>query len=91
MKNIGEKTFTQCAGFVRIEPLTAGTSTYNLMDSTWVHPESYQLATKLIKKLGLSVKHIGSSAFISKMKQYTTEAEQLAEDFSVPVERVGTI
>ena len=43
---LGEKTFTQCAGFLRIpggrEPL----------DNTGVHPESYAAARLLVKALG---------------------------------------
>ncbi|KAL1380851.1 hypothetical protein pipiens_001064, partial [Culex pipiens pipiens] len=35
VKFVGDKTFTQCAGFIRIEPLTAGIREYNLLDSTW--------------------------------------------------------
>lgn len=51
VKSIGDKTFTQCAGFVRIEPLTANVTKYNLLDSTWVHPESYRTAEKIMKNL----------------------------------------
>lgn len=48
VKGLGPKAYEQCAGFLRIrdgsEPL----------DMTAVHPESYEAARKLLKKLGYS-------------------------------------
>ncbi|MBR2668475.1 MAG: RNA-binding transcriptional accessory protein [Solobacterium sp.] len=48
VKKLGEKTFTQCAGFLRIvgeeEPL----------DETSIHPESYEAARKLMKACGIT-------------------------------------
>jgi len=44
VRSIGEKTYVQCAGFVRIEPLSMGGKVKNPLDCTWVHPESYKLA-----------------------------------------------
>ncbi|XP_032596019.1 S1 RNA-binding domain-containing protein 1 isoform X2 [Drosophila grimshawi] len=44
VRSIGEKTFVQCAGFVRIEPLSVGGKLSNPLDCTWVHPESYKVA-----------------------------------------------
>ncbi len=43
VKGLGEKTFVQCAGFLRIP---GGT---NPLDNTGVHPESYDVAEKLLK------------------------------------------
>lgn len=49
VKKLGAKTFTQCAGFLRIvggdEPL----------DETSIHPESYPIARKLMEESGVSV------------------------------------
>ncbi len=42
VKGLGEKTFVQCAGFLRIP---GGT---NPLDNTGVHPESYEVANKLL-------------------------------------------
>ena len=46
VKRLGQKAFEQCAGFLRVmeskEPL----------DNTSVHPESYNVATRLIEMLG---------------------------------------
>ena len=51
---LGPKAFEQCAGFMRI----AGGS--NPLDSTSVHPESYDAAAQLLKKLGYSMEDITS-------------------------------
>jgi len=46
VRTIGEKSFVQCAGFVRIEPLSVGGRLQNPLDCTWVHPESYKVAER---------------------------------------------
>ncbi|MBU5310805.1 RNA-binding transcriptional accessory protein [Tissierella carlieri] len=43
VKGLGEKTFVQCAGFLRIP------GGDNPLDNTGVHPESYEVAEKLLK------------------------------------------
>ncbi len=42
IKGIGKKTYTQCAGFLRIPEGD------NILDNTAVHPESYSIAEKLL-------------------------------------------
>ncbi len=44
---IGEKTFEQCAGFLRIS------NGENVLDSTAIHPESYGLVEEIAKELEL--------------------------------------
>jgi uncharacterized protein len=44
---LGEKTFNQCAGFMRIA------EGKNPLDGTSVHPESYSAADTMLKKLGI--------------------------------------
>src|SRR5262249_18697211 len=48
VEGIGPATFTQAAGFLKIR---AGEQP---LDRTWVHPESYAVATRLLEKLGFS-------------------------------------
>lgn len=52
VKRLGDKAYEQCAGFLRIregkEPL----------DNTAVHPESYELATRVMTMLGYSPKDL---------------------------------
>lgn len=50
---LGEKTFNQCAGFMRIS------EGKNSLDSTSVHPESYEAAERMLQKLGLDKTEIG--------------------------------
>ncbi len=48
VEGIGPATYTQSAGFLKI-PEAA-----NPLDRTWVHPESYEAATKALEKLGFT-------------------------------------
>ncbi|MDO4574422.1 MAG: Tex family protein [Planctomycetia bacterium] len=47
--NIGEATFVQAAGFLKIAKGD------NPLDTTWIHPESYALAAKILEKIGVEV------------------------------------
>jgi len=49
---LGPKAYEQCAGFMRI------LDGENPLDATSVHPESYDAAMELIKKLGLTMEDI---------------------------------
>ncbi|MDR1605313.1 MAG: RNA-binding transcriptional accessory protein [Gracilibacteraceae bacterium] len=59
---LGEKTFRQCAGFLRI---SGGT---NPLDGTAVHPESYALAAELLRRAGVSAAELarGGAADIGR-------------------------
>lgn len=92
VKSIGAKTFEQCAGFIRIDSTTANfNGKYNILDSTWVHPESYDLAGKILNKLKLSLNELGTDTFIAKIRteqQENGKMARLAIEFHVPEERV---
>jgi competence ComEA-like helix-hairpin-helix protein len=75
VKSIGPKTFTQCAGFIRINALTAGTKEIDPLDSTNVHPESYDKARAIIKECGLKMDDIGSGKFVRKIQEYQKKEE----------------
>ncbi|HHV99295.1 MAG TPA: RNA-binding transcriptional accessory protein [Clostridiaceae bacterium] len=49
VKKLGEKTFEQCAGFLRIPDAK------NVLDNTSVHPESYESALKLLEITGYTL------------------------------------
>ncbi len=49
---LGPKAYEQCAGFMRI------TDGENPLDATSVHPESYEAAEELMKRLGLTMEDI---------------------------------
>lgn len=71
---LGPKAFEQCAGFMRI---TGGS---NPLDSTSVHPESYNIATALINRLGYNTDDIANGKLknISKdIKDVKSMAQEL--------------
>lgn len=90
VNSIGKKTFEQCAGFLRIEPTGQKNKNYNLLDSTWIHPESYSLAEKIMKKCNVKKQDIGSTEFIGKIKEFMQKnsVEQLAKELNEPPESV---
>ncbi len=51
---LGEKAFTQCAGFLRIH------DGKQVFDATGVHPESYAIAEDLLKRFGFTVEDVKS-------------------------------
>ena len=76
VKKLGPKAFEQCAGFLRIPKGECK----NLLDSTGVHPESYEAAEKLLEKCGLEKDDIGSEKIRSISKKLTdlnTAAKEL--------------
>ncbi|KAL5284637.1 SRBD1 family protein [Megaselia abdita] len=94
VKSIGEKTFVQCAGFIRIEPKSLGSDLKNKLDCTWVHPESYSIAKKIISKNKLDLNDIGSISFIrtiSTFSQSKSEVETLVKEFKAPIERIKAV
>ncbi|KAH8381308.1 hypothetical protein KR093_002531, partial [Drosophila rubida] len=91
VRSIGEKTYIQCAGFVRIEPLSVGGKVQNPLDCTWVHPESYKLAEAVVQECELKLSDIGKPKFKERIKQLaltTSKVEQLAQKHKLPLERV---
>ncbi|RPE80015.1 Tex family protein [Vulcaniibacterium tengchongense] len=75
---LGEKTFEQCAGFLRIadgeEPL----------DASAVHPEAYPVVERILRQCGREVKQvIGDAALLRSLKP-----EQFVDErFGVPTVR----
>lgn len=57
---LGKKTFQDAAGFLRIE-------NENPFERTAVHPEEYEAASLLLKKLSLSEKDLGSEKAVSAL------------------------
>ena len=71
---LGPKAFEQCAGLLRIQ------NGKNPLDTTSVHPESYEAAEKLLKKQGFTTEDIcaGKLAGLSlTIKDYKKLAEEL--------------
>ena len=80
VKKLGEKTFEQCAGFLRIPDGT------NVLDNTSVHPESYKAASKLLEIMGYSVEDIQQRK-LDKLKQEVESKgiTEIAEEIGVGV------
>ena len=71
---LGPKAFEQCAGFMRIQ------GGDNPLDGTSVHPESYEAATKLLKKQGYNPADITAGKLVGlslTIKDYKKLAEEL--------------
>lgn len=54
VSKLGEKAFTQCAGFMRIP------GAKNILDNTGVHPESYEGTEKLLQLFGYSAEDVAN-------------------------------
>ena len=61
VSKLGPKTFQQAAGFLRIYQAD------NPLDSTAIHPESYQLASGILEIAGASLEEIGTPALATKL------------------------
>src|SRR4051812_49039413 len=63
VSGLGNATFIQAAGFLKIvggdQPL----------DATWIHPESYEAATKLLAKLGIDPVTVTSGASAAQIRE----------------------
>lgn len=78
---LGEKAFTQCAGFLRIQ------DGENILDNTAVHPESYAAAEKLLKLFGYTAEDVREgkiSELPQKVKEYGEEKAAADAGMDVP-------
>ena len=73
---LGPKAFEQCAGFMRIQ---GGT---NPLDSTGVHPESYEAAEKLLKRQGFQPEDIAEHN-LTGLSLTIRDYKKLAEELGV--------
>jgi uncharacterized protein len=55
VSGLGEATFVQAAGFLKIA------NGDNPLDATWIHPESYELARRVLERAGCSLEELGES------------------------------
>jgi len=80
VKNLGDKAFLQCAGFLRIQ------DGKNVLDNTSVHPESYSAAEKLLKLLGYTMEDVTARNLKELKKQAEAKGlEALAKEIEVGV------
>lgn len=69
VSKLGPKAFEQCAGFLRI------LDGENPLDTTSVHPESYEAAEKLLQSLGFGLEDIKTL----QAKQKVTQSDKKQE------------
>lgn len=83
---LGEKTFKQCAGFMRIS------EGKDPLDSTSVHPESYKAAEEMMARIGVSKEEIqngGAKDIDEKIwaaypeKKLSESIKKMAEDLGI--------
>ena len=66
-KILTPKAYEQAIGFLRINDGD------NVLDSTAIHPESYDVALNVLKKLGFTIKDIGSSELVESLDKIDVE------------------
>lgn len=81
VNKLGDKTYEQCAGFMKVP------DSDNPLDNTTIHPESYKVSEKLLKKLGYSLEDIGNN----DLKLDNLDYKQLSSDLSIGVETLEDI
>lgn len=60
---LGEATFVQAAGFLKIQ------TGDNPLDTTWIHPESYEVAGRLLERLGCTPGDLSDKAKVAELAE----------------------
>ena len=81
---LGPKAFEQCAGFMRIADGS------NPLDATSVHPESYEAAAQVLKRLGLEPGSIGTEEMKGIAKK-AGDIKKLAKELEIGEETLRDI
>lgn len=68
-KLLTPKAYEQAIGFLRIN------DGENVLDSTAIHPESYDVALNILKDLGFTIKDIGSSELVESLNKIDVEKD----------------
>jgi uncharacterized protein len=72
VSGLGNATFVQAAGFLKIvggdEPL----------DATWIHPENYEAARKLLQKLGIEPTTVAGGASADRIRELVAPLDRAA-------------
>ena len=74
---LGPKAYEQCAGFLRVA------DSKNPLDSTGVHPESYEAARILLEKLGYDLRNLKGGIPEIPLKAKAYGEEKLAQETGV--------
>ena len=79
VKKLGDKTYKQCAGFVKIS-----NPNYPL-DNTMIHPESYEICEKLLNSLDYTIEDVGD------INLNNINLNKISSDFDTGIETLKDI
>ncbi|MCU4706639.1 helix-hairpin-helix domain-containing protein [Mycoplasma sp. CSL7503-lung] len=89
VKGIGDKTFEQSIGFLRIF------NSDNYLDKTFIHPESYKLANKIIEDYnlepnenGIDISFLDINTLVQKYNSNKFEIEMILDAFKNPLKKI---
>lgn len=82
---LGAQTYVQCAGFIRLP------DGVNPLENTPVHPESYQLAEDILKRIGHSTGDLKDHLTEIRAKLSVLDPKEIAEEFGAGVPTVRDI
>jgi len=87
IQGLGEATFVQAAGFLKIG---GGT---NPLDATWIHPESYAAAQHVLAKLDAKPDDLADKEHVAELAARAAQVpvEQLASELQVGTLTLGDI
>jgi uncharacterized protein len=79
VSGFGEATFVQAAGFLKIE------GGDNPLDTTWIHPENYAQAERLLEKLGICRETLGQPGTADRLRELVGPLDRaaLAEELGI--------
>jgi uncharacterized protein len=72
VSGLGNATFVQAAGFLKI---VGGEQT---LDATWIHPENYEAAEKLLAKLGIEPSSVTGGANAARIRELVAPLDRAA-------------
>lgn len=76
-KLLSEKAYEQAIGFLRI------VDGENILDRTAIHPESYDIALKLLEKINSNLDEVGTTTLIEKLEK--VNIEELEEELNTDI------
>lgn len=81
VSGIGDATYTQAAGFLKIP------GGDNPLDTTWIHPESYPATQKLLTQMGFDAESLRDSAKLEELREKLTvlPPEEVAKHLEIGV------
>ncbi len=85
VSKLGPAAYTQCAGFLRIP------ESKNPLDNTSVHPESYEVAEKILNNIGFKLDDLKTNLLEIRAKLSTVVPADVAKELDIGVPTVRDI